>query len=509
MTLPLLIKEERYMGRRLKVGINDLQTMYPEIAAELDEEKSGFTAKQITHGSKRKAWFKCPVCGESFETKIQYITDERWQSVCPECNKKRAVSQTSYPEQLIYLAIKSVFVDAENRDKVNGFEYDIYISSYKIGIEYDGIAWHSGDKAEERKNKKNIMSKENGIHLIRIKETPRDKNAEEPYMIGNTIYLNCTSGRNTETLYKVLRLLGNYISNLIKTEVEFKISDEMIHTARINSIYVSYEKSLAHLYPEVASEWDYELNGGLTPDKVSTGSNYKVHWICKENPEHRWVTSVCQRTREVKTGCPVCYNQRIITGLNDLATVFPSILKDWAYDLNTIDPTKIAPNTGNKAHFRCNSCQYEWETTLNARVSSHSRCPNCHTEFIDFNRSIEYSIDNIPDKLEKNIDYIKIGNEIVGNSLTYSIVEELLYYIKEKYTEKFNRLITEGLIKDSTGKPIVSSKNYGNGCNYSIALEIYIKLSNGQREILSLMLKILKALEIDYSEVKIKYTDNI
>lgn len=39
------------------MGINDLQTTYPEMAAELGEGKSGFTAKQITYASNKKAWF--------------------------------------------------------------------------------------------------------------------------------------------------------------------------------------------------------------------------------------------------------------------------------------------------------------------------------------------------------------------------------------------------------------------------------------------------------------------
>lgn len=63
--------------------------------------------------------------------------------------------------------------------------------------------------------------------------------------------------------------------------------------------------SLAMKYPEVAKEWDYELNAKIkeTPDNIPCGSSKKVWWLCSRCG-NRWETTVANRTRG--TGCPNC-----------------------------------------------------------------------------------------------------------------------------------------------------------------------------------------------------------
>ena len=62
---------------------------------------------------------------------------------------------------------------------------------------------------------------------------------------------------------------------------------------------------LATLEPQVAAEWHPALNGTLTPQKVTAGSNRRVWWICGEG--HVWRTAICNRTNlRKRTGCPVC-----------------------------------------------------------------------------------------------------------------------------------------------------------------------------------------------------------
>lgn len=62
---------------------------------------------------------------------------------------------------------------------------------------------------------------------------------------------------------------------------------------------------LASIEPEIAAEWHPTLNGALTPEMVTAGSNRKVWWICPEG--HVWRTAISNRTNAKKrTGCPVC-----------------------------------------------------------------------------------------------------------------------------------------------------------------------------------------------------------
>ena len=49
---------------KLVVGVNDLASQCPEVAAEWDYEKNGdVTPDGISYGSKKKAWWVCPDCG--------------------------------------------------------------------------------------------------------------------------------------------------------------------------------------------------------------------------------------------------------------------------------------------------------------------------------------------------------------------------------------------------------------------------------------------------------------
>ena len=62
---------------------------------------------------------------------------------------------------------------------------------------------------------------------------------------------------------------------------------------------------LASIEPEIAAEWHPTLNGALTPETVTAGSNRKVWWLCPEG--HVWRTAISNRTNAKKrTGCPVC-----------------------------------------------------------------------------------------------------------------------------------------------------------------------------------------------------------
>lgn len=67
---------------------------------------------------------------------------------------------------------------------------------------------------------------------------------------------------------------------------------------------------LATLYPEIAAEWDYEKNEGLTPDQITAAVKAKVWWHCKS--DHSWQAFVYHRKNG--TGCPYCSGNLPIQG---------------------------------------------------------------------------------------------------------------------------------------------------------------------------------------------------
>lgn len=61
---------------------------------------------------------------------------------------------------------------------------------------------------------------------------------------------------------------------------------------------------LQTLCPQVASQWHAELNGPLTPQQVTPGSNRSVWWQCPLG--HVWRARIDSRTDARQCGCPVC-----------------------------------------------------------------------------------------------------------------------------------------------------------------------------------------------------------
>ena len=127
---------------------------------------------------------------------------------------------------------------------------------------------------------------------------------------------------------------------------------------------------------DLMREWDWDKNKalGLDPYKLKQHSNKKVWWICKNG--HEWAESPDHRLRGC--GCPYCSNRRILTGYNDLATLFPDLLKEWDYRKNAeMDPNNVVPGTAKKAWWICSKCGTEWCTEIRHRTQRQQGCPEC------------------------------------------------------------------------------------------------------------------------------------
>lgn len=97
-----------------------------------------------------------------------------------------------------------------------------------------------------------------------------------------------------------------------------------------NKIVVSGENDLASRFSDIAREWDYERNTN-SPTDLSSGSQFVVFWICSEG--HSYKTSVYKRTI-LGQGCKYCSGRAILSGHNDLQTLYPQIAALFHKSLN-------------------------------------------------------------------------------------------------------------------------------------------------------------------------------
>lgn len=65
---------------------------------------------------------------------------------------------------------------------------------------------------------------------------------------------------------------------------------------------------LATTYPNIAQEWDYDINRDLFPTEITAGSHKKVGWKCNQC-SHRWTAEIKSRCYG-KKGCPQCAIER-------------------------------------------------------------------------------------------------------------------------------------------------------------------------------------------------------
>lgn len=137
--------------------------------------------------------------------------------------------------------------------------------------------------------------------------------------------------------------------------------------------YLEKEHSLAITHPQLAKEWFVEKNGSLTPEIVTQGSDKKVWWICSKR--HVWDASISHRVSG--KGCPVCSGRRIISGQNDIQTVYPELMKEWDWELNSeISPQTCGKSDTRKVAWKCRICGESWKSSIYSRIKG-SGCPAC------------------------------------------------------------------------------------------------------------------------------------
>ena len=143
--------------------------------------------------------------------------------------------------------------------------------------------------------------------------------------------------------------------------------------------------SLSDAFPEIAAQWDYELNGDLTPESVSYGSNQKVWWKCPICG-HSYPKKISNRTAPAKrktesVKCPICLGRIIIPGYNSLKARYPELVaQEWDFEKNTIDPDSISPHYRTKVWWKCpNGHSYD-SLPGNKVQKTGGNCPYCSSQ---------------------------------------------------------------------------------------------------------------------------------
>lgn len=346
-------------NKKVLQGYNDLKTLNPNLAKQWDFEKNAdLKPTQVTSGSRKKVWWKCDK-GHSWQA---YIYSRNKGRGCKTCLTEL---HTSFQEQAIYYYVKKIFPDALNRYKDiknNISEFDIYIPSKRIAIEYDGIRFHEHNSKDKLKSEVAII---NNIDLIRVKEV---KNITEKE--NDVIYYlyNLDNVKLDDIIIQVIKKLS------MKTKKYFNINIDIEKDRNdIMNQYIIRKKnnSLETVFPNIAKDWNYNKNGNLTPDLFDYSSRKIVWWKCEKG--HEWQQRITSRRGK----CPFCSNRKISKGFNDLRTTYPYLLEEWDYEKNdNLLLDKLGAGSRCKVWWKCQK-GHSWLTTIVSRTYKNTKCPIC------------------------------------------------------------------------------------------------------------------------------------
>ncbi|GAE28370.1 hypothetical protein JCM9140_4590 [Halalkalibacter wakoensis JCM 9140] len=377
-----------YCGGLLATKERNLAILFPDVLEEWDHNKNkGMNPEEIMPFSDRKVWWKCEKKHE-WETSIANRTTGKG---CPKCSSD---SRTSFPEQVIFHCFKQVFADTQNRyhlkgDQGNGYEYDVFIPSLRLAIEYDGLFYHSKKSQVIRDEKKNRYAKDNHFTLIRVRNTGLPAINMHGFSYIEHSYPDLNS------LKDCILFLADYILSTYDLMTEERRNLEKIRLMDIEkerttilTSYKQYKKqsSVAYLYPDLEDEWHPTKNGELKLDVFTKGSHFRAWWKCRKG--HEWEAAIYQRVDG--RGCPYCSNKKVCED-NSLQMLYPQIAEEWHPSKNEeLQLQEFTFSSTKKVWWKCKK-GHEWETRIHLRTKRGFGCPYCSNQKVSIENSIVYT----------------------------------------------------------------------------------------------------------------------
>ena len=441
----IMSAKERNMGqncpycsnKRVLVGFNDLYTFCinnhkEEIIKEFDTNKNKFTMKDVTAGSDKETWWKCPN-GHSYKSSpsrrvmresgcgicshnilVKGINDlatthpeiakewdydknkekpdevmagsniKKYWFICPkghsykttvlgrkrgtDCPQCNIENHTSFPERAIFYYMKKYI------DEVKDSYHNPIIGRKEIDIylpKYSfGIEYdgRAWHKDYNRDLEKDNVCFKSGIELLRVREFGC-------YEYDSTSIKKYVTAYDMEELNNAILFIFNYLNKKFRLKIKPNVDVDRDKVKILELMNLSEkENSIAYYCPNIAEYWDYEKNGIIKPEQISHASEKKIYLKCSKC--HTWISKA--RDFVLRPHCPYCNGRKIWPGFNDLFTTNPELKPLWSKN-NIINPRTIKKGSNKKVLWVCQKCGNEYEMAVNNKRGK--LCPNClHNE---------------------------------------------------------------------------------------------------------------------------------
>ena len=267
----------------------------PESDPRWHPQRNGdLTPRDISPGSKKKIWWQCSR-GHSWQAAVYSV---RSGSACPYCSGRQAIPgetdlATTHPQVLKLWSSRNKLTPAQvtvwSHRKAwwiceQGHEWEAIIGS--VASEGTGCPYCSGKRAIPGETDLATLYPE----LMKQWDPEKNPGIKPTEMLPSShdrVWWRCELGHSYQAMvFARTRENGTGCPYCAGRKVLTGFND------------------LATLKPDLAQQWHPVLNGELTPEAVTLGSNKKVWWQCGEG--HVWQAFIYARTKKNGTGCPVC-----------------------------------------------------------------------------------------------------------------------------------------------------------------------------------------------------------
>lgn len=350
-------------GQKLLAGFNDLSATHPKLAAEWDYEKNGsLTPSDVMAGSEKKVWWKCSE-GHSWQA---VVYSRKNGAGCPYCTGRKILPgfndlETLCPEVAAEWDYEKngkttpdMIPPSTNRKFhwkcKKGHEWTAGTAERSRG---DGCPYCSGkrflpgegDLFHARPDLMGEWDWERNEYLDPAKMAP--SSSKKVWWLGKCGHRWQAAPKN--------RIYGNgcpYCSGRM--------------------ILAGFNDLLSQR-PEVAAEWCYERNEGLTPELVHYGSNKYAWFRCRHG--HEWHARIADRTYS-NSQCPYCAGCIPVQGITDLKTLHPELMREWDWVRNPgIKPENYTEGSHRRVYWKCEK-GHTWMAEIYKRVQGGG-CPYC------------------------------------------------------------------------------------------------------------------------------------
>lgn len=358
-------------------GVTDLFTLVPEAKNTYDFEKnSAIDHKKLSVTSKESVWWKCDKCGHSWQCAVQNRTSLKNGKYivrnCPVCiGAKRVIS---YAEQ--YPDFKESFVDALNNcaldDLVSSdlnkdfwWHCDICKENFKCSLSSiirsrnstsKGCSYCSG-KAVLRKNSFAVLHPE-------VMDEYDPENEVDPFNV-------------TEFSSKVVNWICRN-DNSHRWKASFDSRAKGVGGCKICKSY-KYKKMF---YEEHADfEKYYDVSKNKRPfHSYANSSNEFVWWKCDRGHSFEW--AIVNFTYTGEFACPICDNRQLLSGFNDLKTLYPALASEYDTKKNNTTPDNVLiTNNLDNTWWKC-SKGHEFQRSVWYRINYTRECPICSRRIV-------------------------------------------------------------------------------------------------------------------------------